>query len=61
MLKKLAPYNKTVVAAIGAFITWVGLVVMSPNAAISSVEWFVLLSTVGTSIGVYQVKNKEQQ
>jgi len=59
MLKKLAPYNKTIVAVVGAFITWVGLVVMSPEAAISSVEWFVLLSTTGTALGVYQISNKE--
>ena len=59
MLDKLAPYWKFVVAAIGAAITWVGLVVMSEPSAITSVEWYVLLSTSATALGVYQANNKE--
>lgn len=58
MLKRLSPYSKTVVAVLGAFITWVGLVILSPEAAITSAEWFVLLSTTATAAGVYQVINK---
>ena len=58
-MNKLAPYMKFVVAILGGLITWAGLVVMSPEAAITSGEWYVLLATLGTALGVYQVPNKE--
>lgn len=56
---KLSPYRKTIVALIGAVITWVGLVIVSPEASITAGEWFVLLSTSATAVGVYQVSNRK--
>lgn len=59
MLEKLAPYRKFVVALVGAVISWVGVVVLSVSAGITSAEWFLLLSEVGFALGVYQVPNEK--
>lgn len=59
MLNQLAPYRKFIIAAVGAVISWVGVVVISDPSAITSAEWFLLLSEIGFALGVYQVPNKE--
>lgn len=59
MLLNLAPYRKTIVALVGVVITWVGLVIVSDSVVITAEEWFVLLSTSATALGVYQISNKE--
>lgn len=51
-------HNKTIVAAIGAALTWAYGVVDTPAAAITSREWVMLAGSIATAIGVHSVKNK---
>lgn len=58
MLQKIAPYNKFVVAVVGALITWGYVVVTSEPTAITSLEWVGLAGGVGTALGVYAAPNQ---
>jgi hypothetical protein len=49
-------YNKTIVAVIGASLTW-SIVTFAGDPEIS--KWLSLVSAVLTAAGVYQVANKE--
>jgi len=51
-------YNKSIVAAIGAVLTWAYGVVDTPSGAITSREWVQLAGGIATALGVYAIKNK---
>lgn len=55
---ELKAYSKTIVAAIGAIITWAYVVVDTPSGPITSREWVALAGGVATATGVWAVKNK---
>lgn len=52
MLELLAPYRKTLVAILGAFITW------AVTYKVADPQWLALLTMVATAAGVYAVPNK---
>lgn len=55
-MKDLQKYNKTLVAVIGAALTWaVSTFGGDPDVA----KWLSLAMAVATAAGVYQVPNKE--
>lgn len=52
---KLSKYNKTIVAVIGAGVTWaVATFAGDPDVS----KWLSLVTAVFTAAGVYQVTNK---
>ncbi len=53
----LGKYGKTIVALVGAGITWAGIVIHSPASAITATEWLTGAALLATSIGVYGVSN----
>jgi hypothetical protein len=52
----LSKYSKTVVAVVGAALTW-ALSNYATNASVS--HWLSLVVAVLTAVGVYQVKNTQ--
>jgi 2-methylcitrate dehydratase PrpD len=55
---EIKAYSKTIVAAIGAIITWAYIVVDTPSGPITSSEWVALAGGIATATGVWAVKNK---
>lgn len=53
-MKNLSKYNKTIVAVVGAAVTW-ALATFSGDAEVS--KWLSLVVALLTAAGVYQVKN----
>lgn len=51
------PYRKTIVAVVGAAITFASGVVVSPADAIAASEWLMGAIALGTALGVYGVSN----
>lgn len=54
----LNPYRKTVAAVVIGLLGWVGVVVTSPQAAISAPEWLGLGTTLAAALGVYTFSNE---
>lgn len=55
----LPAYRKTVVAVVGAFITWGSVVVTSTPAQITSSEWLLIAGSLATALGVYGTPNEK--
>lgn len=54
-MKELQKYNKTIVAVVGAILTWaIATYGGDPELA----KWLSLASAIATAAGVYQVPNK---
>jgi hypothetical protein len=60
-MKSLTKYSKSLVAAIGAIMTWVPIVITSEPAAITAGEWYLGAAGVLIALGVYSVPNKENR
>lgn len=54
-MSNLTKYNKTVVAVVGAALTW-AIATYAGDAEVS--KWLSLVTAVLTAAGVYQVTNK---
>lgn len=57
LLKKLAPYRKSITAAAVGAVGWASVVVASTPAHITSSEWLGLAVAAATVAGVYTVPN----
>jgi hypothetical protein len=57
-MKTLAQYRKTIVAVIGAVLTWVAVAYV-PDGSISREEWFALAVALATALGVYGISNDD--
>ena len=55
----LPAYRKTVVAVVGALITWGSVVVTSTPAQITSSEWLLIAGSLATALGVYGTPNEK--
>lgn len=55
MLSNLSPYRKTIVAVVGAALTW-SIATYANNPDVS--QWLSLVAAVLTAASVYQVPNK---
>lgn len=53
----LSAYRKTISATVTGLIGWAGIVVVSPQAAVSASEWLALATVLATAFGVYIVRN----
>lgn len=58
-MKNLPAYRKTIVAIVGALITWGSVVVTSNAAQITSSEWLLLAGSLATALGVYGTPNEK--
>lgn len=54
----LAPYRKTVTAVVGGVIAWAGIVIISPQAAITASEWLTGATYLAIALGIYTVPNE---
>lgn len=56
-MSRLSPYRKTIVAVIGAAVTWaVATYAGDPDVS----KWLSLVTAVLTAAGVYQITNEEE-
>lgn len=53
----LSLYRKTIIAVIVGLLGWAGVVITSPQAAISASEWLGLGVALATALGVYSIPN----
>ena len=56
----LAEYRKTVVAAVGAVLTWAGVAYV-PDGHVDRFEWYALALALATAAGVYVAPNAVRQ
>ena len=57
-MKNLPAYRKTIAAMVVGLLAWGGVVVTSPEAAITASEWLGLGGTLATALGVYTIPNE---
>lgn len=57
-MNNLQAYRKAIAAVIIGLLGWAGVVITSPEAAITASEWLGLGVAVATALGVYQVPNE---
>lgn len=57
MPETLKAYKKTITAVVTGLIGWTGVVILSPDAAITAPEYLGLAVALATAFGVYAVPN----
>jgi len=56
----MAPFRKSITAAVTGLIGWATTVVTSAPSAITASEWIGLATVMAVAVGVFGVPNKEQ-